>query len=439
MIDICSVGGFTAVGKNMVASKCWDGIVIFEMGICPPALIDNDSGEEQRQLTTQQLVSIGALPDDSVLDSMRSLVKAIVVSHCHLDHIAAVPYLAEKYKVPIIGTAFTLEIVKALVNDSRKKLSLTYVPLAYGKKFVLGKNWSVELIPITHSTLECALVSVHTPEGLVLYANDFKLDDTPTIGLTPDYGRLQSLQPRAVVCESLYSRKEGHTPSEKAAQDQLRDVLLSHDFSGKALFVTMFASHIARMKAAVALGNELQREVVILGRSFGKYVAAAETLGLTSCFSSVTLCVYREEIEKMLKRVSRDPGKYFILCTGSQGEQGSILDRICDGRSAFHFNSGDTVVFSCRVIPHETNIRNREALDRKMKDHHVRIFKDVHASGHSSREDLRKFLTLVRPEHVIPAHGNSLMRSGLASLCEELGYPSEHVHLMVDGEWVTFK
>ncbi|MBI2661523.1 ribonuclease J, partial [Candidatus Woesearchaeota archaeon] len=127
--------------------------------------------------------------------------------------------------------------------------------------------------------------------------------------------------------------------------------------------------------------------------------------------------------------------KYVLVVTGHQGEPESTLSKIADGEFKFRFDPGDHVIFSCKTIPTPTNIENRQALEAKLKKLHLRIFKDVHESGHAAREDLRDLINIVKPKHIIPAHGNGIMKGALAELAVEMGYKlGNNVHLMKDGD-----
>ena len=124
-----------------------------------------------------------------------------------------------------------------------------------------------------------------------------------------------------------------------------------------------------------------------------------------------------------------------IVCTGHQGEPGSILDRLVHGKLPYNFNSSDHVIFSSSVIPSPINIANRKQLEKKLKSKGVRIFTDVHVSGHCGREDLRDLIEMLHPKHIIPAHAELQKLTALAELATEMGYKlGKDVHLLQDGQ-----
>ena len=439
-LKICTVGGFSEVGKNMVAAKYNNDAVIFDMGFNMQKLMDfEEAGGERKVLNYEALVKAGAIPDDSIIDSWRSDVKAIVPSHCHLDHVGAIPYMAQNYNAPVISTPYTIEVLKNAIEsediDFRNKLH----SLPTGRKMKITKDVSIELIHITHSTPDSSLIAMHTPEGVILYANDFKLDDTPVLGQKPNYERLKELgeegKVRAIFIDALYSHKHSKTASEKVARELLKEIILDRENTNNAIFATCFASHIARLKSLKEFGEKTNRKVVFLGRSLFKYSEAAQKLDIMN-FKDVDIIAYRNKIEKELKKI-HDKGsqKYLVVLTGGQGEKNSVLSKILAGNLHFKFKKEDAMIFSNRIIPVEPNIQNRKEMETKLKDKGVRIFTDAHVSGHGSIEDMRELIKLVNPEHIIPSHGHMKLVQPLTVLTEQLGFKlGKEVHLMQNGD-----
>ena len=144
---------------------------------------------------------------------------------------------------------------------------------------------------------------------------------------------------------------------------------------------------------------------------------------------------YSKQIERKLKKINKDRKKYLLVTTGHQGEPKSVLHKIAKREFKFDLYPEDNVVFSCRTIPTPTNIANREALENELKQTGVRIFKDIHQSGHAAREDLRDFINMVKPKNIIPAHGTKEMKDALADLGVEMGYKvDENIFLIKNGE-----
>src|SRR3989344_3076205 len=273
-MEIFALGGYNEVGRNMTAIKSGDEIVIIDIGIYLPAVINLEE-EEKTDISVKKLKKLGALPDDSVIAEQADKVKAIVLGHCHLDHVAGVPFFAPRYHAPVIGTPYTIEVLKEIMKDDEMSIPNELIALNQNSKIKISKNITIELIGITHSTPQSAFVAVHTPEGIVLYCNDFKFDNSPQIGQPPNYERLKELKNvKAIICESLYAERAGKTPSEKVAKEMLKDVLLGVENRNNAIFVTTFASHIARISSIIEFGKKMKRDIVLLGRSMAKYINA---------------------------------------------------------------------------------------------------------------------------------------------------------------------
>lgn len=444
VIKIHTVGGYNEVGKNMTALEIDDDIILFDAGLFLPAIVG--VSERERIPTEKGMRSLGALPDDTYLEKhgLRQKVRALLVSHAHLDHVGGVPYIAPRYNAPVLGTPYTMEVLKVLMEDSNQKIRNKIIPVQLnGSYLIKGRSgtYKVEFINITHSTLQSAIVAVHTKYGIVMYANDYKLDNSPVLGDKPNYTRLRELSKigvKALIVDCLYAPDDRKTPSEKIARGLLEDVLFTTDNKKSGIIITTFSSHIARLKTISEFGKRLNREVVFVGRSLIKYVSAANRVIKTPFFSQIQLASYRNQVQKMLKKISRNREKYILVCTGHQGEPGSVLDRIARHQLPFRLNPNDHVIFSSKTIPTPINEENRQQLERRLKKHHVRIFDNVHTSGHGGREDLRDLINLLKPEHIIPSHGDVRKLTAGASLAVEMGFKlNKSVHILQNGQMLN--
>jgi len=436
MIQFKTVGGFSEVGKNMSILKIGNDAIALDMGLYLPPIVEleNRKGEVYSE---RSLRDIEALPQDKKLSAeLRKSVKAILIGHAHLDHVGAVPYMEYNYKAPIIGTPFTIEFLKAAAKDGNFVLKNQTKAVSPNSTFTVkgNKDIKVEFINMTHSTLQTAMIAIHTPKGVIIYANDFKFDNTPVLGKKPNYKRLKELGKEgvlALIADSVYADTERKTPSEKIARGLLEDVLLTTHNEHSGIFVTTFSSHIARLKSIVDCGKALNRKILFLGRSLHRYVSVASKINLVPFMSDIKLVRYRNQVERALKKISRNRSEWMVVCTGHQGEPGSILERISRGVLPYNLSSKDHIVFSSGVIPTVWSIANRQKIEKRMKEKGVRIFKDVHVSGHCAREDLRDLIGMVQPQHIIPAHGGIDKTTPMAELASEMGYKlGKNVHLM---------
>ncbi len=433
MIEITAVGGYSEVGRNCTAIKVDDEIIIVDIGLHLENYVKLTEDEDAIKISPGQLIAVGAIPDVSILDSQKDKVKAIVISHAHLDHVGAVPYLANRFKAPIYGTPFTMEVLQTMLKDDQTKLQGDIKVVNTNAKTKITDNINLELIHITHSTPHTALVALHTKYGVILYANDFKLDMHPTLGKAPNFERLEQISKEnilALICESTYADVASKTPSESVAKEMLKDVMFNVHNEDNLIIVTTFSSHIARLKSIVEFGKKLNRKVIFMGRSLAKYSSAAQNVGLIDFTKDVEVVKFSKQIEKRLKKIDSEREKYVLVVTGHQGEPKSVLQRIVTGYIQFKLLPDDNVIFSCKVIPTPINIANREALETDLKQRGVRIFKDIHQSGHAAREDLREFINIVKPRTIIPAHGTEHMTKALADLAIEMGYKQDSVFLL---------
>ncbi len=444
-MKIHTIGGYNEVGKNMTIVEIGEDAIIFDSGFYMPAIVEMQEEENnvRQEYNERKLRNSGALPDDALVQKLglRSKVRAILLGHAHLDHIGAVPYTSYRYNAPVVGTPFTIAVLKKIMDDAGIKIPNKIVIVNPNSSFIIkGKkrNYKAEFINITHSTPQTSMIALHTPEGIILYANDFKVDNTPVLGLPPNYTALKRIAKQGVkllIMDSLYSGDNRKTPSEKVARALVEEVLLTIKNEKNAVFVSTFSSHIARVKSIVDFSKKLGREVYVIGRSMNKYLSAAGEAGICPFKKDVRMGSYKRQVESILRQVAKNREKSLVICTGHQGEPGSILDRLSRGKLPFDFRQGDNVIFSSKTIPVPVNIANKETLDKRLKKTGVRIFDDVHVSGHGGREDLRDIISIVNPDHIIPSHGSTQQLTPLIELAKEMGYQAgKNCHLLHDGQ-----
>ncbi len=439
-MKIHAIGGYSEFGRNMTGVTVGNETVIFDCGINVDKLAALQEGgeEEVLKLPESRLISEQIVPDDrEFFKKYGKQVKAMIIGHAHLDHLGGAPALAGKYGVPIIGTPFTLEVLKQQIVKAHP-IKNRLLKLNPGSTYKISETMSIEFVYATHSTPQTVMSVLHTVEGDLIYAVDFKFDEHPIIGQKTDYKRLKELGAqgvKALITDSTRVDRDSRTMSESLVREMIKDVLLWIDTKNKAVIATTFASHIARLTTLVKTAKLMGRVPVLIGRSMYNYVTAAENVGLCK-LSKEAILVRPRDNNRMLKRIEQEGrGKYFIITTGHQGEPNSMLVRIANDMMPFTLLPEDIVVFCSEVIPSPVNQANRSVLDKKLKSKGVRIFKDIHVSGHCAREDMREFLKMIRPQHYIPTHGGIIKLSSAIQLAAELGYTlGKDTHLLQDGQ-----
>ncbi|MFC1754944.1 RNase J family beta-CASP ribonuclease [Thermoproteota archaeon] len=441
-IEICTVGGYSEVGKNMIAVKVDDEVVVLDMGLDLDPYIKYTDDDDVHDMSAYALTKIGAIPDISLIKDWKKKVVAIIPTHAHLDHVGAIPYLSNKFTAPILATPFTAEVLRRICDNEKIKLKNNVKQLNVNSTHRVTDGITIEFVNMCHSTPQAVTVVIHTKYGAVVYATDFKFDNHPVLGKKCNVERLKEIGNEKVVClilDALKARVDSKTPSETVAKEMLKDVMLCTESEGKAIIVTTFSSHLARLKSIIDFGKHLNRKIVFLGRSLAKYVEAGEDIGIVNFTKDVEICRFAKHVHRKLKKINKEKEKYLIVCTGHQGESKAILSRIVRGDFDFKLEKEDHVIFSCTVIPNSLNRANRELLEKNLKQNGARIFKDIHVSGHPGREDLRDMVNIIKPEHVIPCHGDIEFASGLSTLLEEMGFKlGEEVHIMTDGQRLKF-
>ena len=271
-LEIIPIGGYGEVGRNSVAIRVDDEIVILDLGLNMEKYVEYTDSDEIVELSGRKLIEIGAAPDVNILGDEKKNVKGILLTHAHLDHIGAVPFLANRFDCDVHATPFTIELVRKMFDEEERLTRGKLVSHEINERFRVGEKIEAEFINITHSVPQAVMILLHTPYGKVMYANDFKFDNNPTLGPKPNYARLRELtgQVDYLILDSLYAEHAIKTPSEKIAEEMLKDVLLGTQSRGATIIVTTFSSHIARLRAIVNVAKLMKRKPVFLGRSLQK-------------------------------------------------------------------------------------------------------------------------------------------------------------------------
>ena len=356
------------------------------------------------------------MPDVSFLEKERRNLVALVLTHAHEDHFGAIIDLWPKLQCPIYATPFSAALFQAKLEAERNppKIPVTVVPS--GGRIDLGP-FNVEFIPVAHSIPESHALAIHTEVGTVLHTGDWKLDPTPILGPPTDEKRLRELGDAgvlALVGDSTNAVRDGRSPSEAEVAAIIAGLVKS---AKGRVAVTTFASNVARVKAVADAARAADREVVVVGRAMERVVQVARECGYLNG-------VQNFRGMDMYGHFPQD--KVLAICTGSQGEPRAALARIANNdHPAVTLNRGDTVIFSSRTIP--GNEKAGGSIINGLVAQGVEVITDrthlVHVSGHPRRDELRDMIAWVRPQVLIPVHGEALHLSEHAKLARSAGVP----------------
>jgi ribonuclease J len=414
------LGGLGEFGMNMMALRCGDDIIVIDAGLMFPE---------------QELLGVDiVIPDITYLKQNKRMVRAIVLTHGHEDHIGAVPYILGDLNVPVYGTQFTLALVRKKLEEHGLLESARLHEVAPGGTSEIGP-FRIEYLHVTHSTIDCVALAVTTPVGTIIHTGDYKMDPTPVDGKPFDlhaFARHGQQGVLALFSDSTNVERPGFTPSERAVVVRLEELFRA---APQKVVVSCFSSSVHRIQQVVNIACNVGRKVGFVGRSMVDNIEIAHGLGkLRIPDGSV---VRPQDIRTF------DPKKLVVLASGTQAEPMSALSRIAvDNHRLLNLGENDTVILSARIIP-----GNEKAIFR-MIDHlfrrRVLVYYEggrsapIHVSGHASQEEMKILLQLVRPKYFIPLHGEYRQLFQHAALAEQVGAVGGQIFLLESGHPVEF-
>ncbi len=397
----CALGGSGEIGMNVNLYGCQGQWLMVDLG-----------------LTFADAYYPGIdliLPELEFIEKQQDRLAGIILTHGHEDHIGALPYLAEDLKVPLYATPFTAGLIASKLEEE----GLTgHVPLN-----IVDRTGSVELgpfkvrfVPLAHSIPEGNGLLIETPHGRIFHTGDWKIDETNLLGQPSSDETLRAIGDQgvlALVCDSTNVFEEERSGSEGGVHEGLREQVAKA--KGRVL-VTTFASNAARLKTIGEVAVETGRQVCVAGRSLDRIIRVAQATGYLLDFPK---SISFEEAMRLPKR------EVLIIATGGQGEPRAALGRIATGSHELKLVEGDTVIFSSKVIP-----GNEIAIGRIMNALSgigARIVTEkqahVHVSGHPGRPELTAMYEWIRPQILVPVHGEPRHLAEHARFARARGIP----------------
>lgn len=415
-LQVIPLGGLGEFGMNCLALRYGDDIIVIDAGMMFP----------DAELLGVDIVT----PDFTYLEQNREMVRGLILTHGHEDHIGAVPFLLSEVNVPVYGTEFTLALVERRLEEHEMADQARLHRIKPREKVVLGP-FEIEFIHVTHSIVQAVALAIRTPLGVVVHTGDFKIDPTPTdnelfdLHTLAEYGRRGVL---LLLSDSTNVDRPGYTPSERAVLPRFEEIF---NRAQRRIVITCFASSVHRIQQILDISHATGRKVAFLGRSMLSYMEIAHGLGLLKIPDNLLL--------RPQDIMSAPPHRVVVIVSGTQGEPMSAMSRIAvDNHKHLRLERGDLVVHSARIIP-----GNEKAIGRMMN--HVarrgaevvagQMNPPVHVSGHASQEELKLLLNLVRPRYFVPIHGEFWQMSKHAALAAHLAdYGLEDTFVLESGQ-----
>lgn len=419
-LRIIPLGGLDGIGKNMTAFECGNDMILLDAGLMFPD-------------DTQPGVDL-VLPDYTYVLENEDKLRGIIITHGHEDHTGALPYLLADliHKVPIYSSKLTIGLIQGKLQEHNVS-EPTYKEVGDKTHIQLG-CFSVDFFAMTHSIPAGLGIFLRTPQGSVLHTGDFKLDQTPIDGVTPNYHAINNFGKIGVdllLSDSTNATKPGFTASEAAVGASLKHII--KNAKGK-VFVASFASHIHRLQQVCDCSVSVGRKVVVTGRSMITNIKVARELGYLDVADENIIDAY--DVDDL------PPEKIVVLCTGSQGEPLSALARMANGEhKSLSIGPDDTVIISATPVP--GNEKSVQGIINSLSKIGCEIYDKsnalVHVSGHGSQEELKLMLAMTKPTYFMPVHGEAVHLRAHAALAQEMGMDSDHIFVIDNGDTLEMK
>ena len=354
--------------------------------------------------------------DPGFINDKKNDLLGIVLTHAHEDHIGAITYIWKNVKCNIYATPFTAALV--LEKFKEKKIDITtYLKIVKLNGSLNLKPFTIDFITLTHSIIEPNGLKISTPLGTIFHTGDWKVDPIPLVGNKINEEKLKKIGDDgvlAMVCDSTNVFSIGRAGSESDVRKNMLNVMSRQK---KRILVTSFASNVARMETVFDCAKKIGRNISLVGRSMNRIYQAAKKCGY--------LHNVIEPIDpRNAKNISRE--KIVYLCTGSQGEPMGALNRISNYTHPDVFiEKGDTVIFSSKIIP--GNVRKHYNVHNRLLKEGINVVTEetefVHVSGHPNRDDLKDMYNWIRPNSLIPVHGEHRHMKEQISFAKEMNIP----------------
>lgn len=416
-LKIIPLGGLGEIGKNMLALQYEHDIIIVDMGF---------------EFPSEDLYGVDyVIPDVTYLEENKKLIRGVIITHGHLDHTGAIPYILPKLDFPpVYGMKLTLGLIQKRIEEFKLEKMVQLREIKTHESIRLGA-FLCSFFRVAHSIPDSIGTIIGTPIGKVVYTGDFKFDETPARNIQKaEIHKIEALGKEnvlALFCESTNAIKEGHSISEQQVGQVIEDIVKN---APGRIIIASFASQIGRIQQIIDAAMKYNRKVFVSGKSMRDNIEISAKIGYIN---------YPKDRVLDVKKYKKVPdNETLILTTGSQGEDVSALTRMSNNEHQYvKIKKGDTIVLSSSPI-----IGNERAIFSVInslsmmgaKVIHNQIM-DVHTSGHAKKEELKRMISTINPKYLIPIHGEYYMRQTLAEIGhKDCGIPEDRIIMIQNGD-----
>ncbi len=419
VLRVIPLGGLEEVGANMMAYEFGDDIIIVDCGFAFP------------DETTPGIDYI--IPETKYLEDRKKNIRAMFITHGHMDHIGAIPYLLAKLGDPPIYTmTLSAGMIKKRLEEFNLQGRVKLNALTVDDVVPVG-NFNVKFFSVNHNIPDSVGLSISTPIGQIIHTGDWKFDHTPINERVTDFHKIATFGGQGVLAlmsDSTNATKPGYCLSERDIGVSIERIFA--EAKGRIIFAS-FSSLISRMQQVMDFAAKQNRKVIVTGRSMVNTLETALSLGY--------LKIQPKIIIKSEQASKYPDNQILVLTTGAQGEEASQLARMSRGEHrSIKIKTGDTVVISSSPIP--GNERSIVAvLDNLTRQGASVIYNkvlDIHTSGHAQQEELKLMMQLTKPKYFVPIHGEHHMLAAHSKLAQSIGIAESNCFVLNNGSVLEF-